>query len=119
MPAIDQHHPVLRENNAGVGFEVLSDIGVNAVAELHELWPEILRTCGRAPDTPNNRNPCCRDFDPHEASPDERHSATQRPSLAGIPEGVPPPIAVGLRSANNSHWRWLTRSPRRRSIRHS
>src|SRR3954471_2609364 len=108
MPAVDQHHPVLRENNAGVGFEVLSDIGVNAVAELHELWPEILRTCGRAPDTPHNRNPCCRDFDPHERSPDKRHSATQRPSLAGIPKESHLRSPLVSESANNSHWRWLT-----------
>src|SRR5262249_18455467 len=87
MPAVDQHHSVLCQNDAGVGFEVLPDVGVDAVAELLELWPEILCTCGRGRNKSDERDPYCCGLDPHEGPPDNRRSAL-RPSLAGIPRKV-------------------------------
>src|SRR6185437_3024447 len=91
MPAVDQHHAVLCENDAGVGFEVLSDIGVDAVAELHELWAEILRKRGRARHTCGDCDQCCCGCcgpDGHEDPPDNWRSVTLRPSLTGIPDRV-------------------------------
>src|SRR5215471_19435374 len=87
MPAVDQHHSVLCQNDAGVGFEVLSDVNVDAVAEFLELWSKILCTRGRARNTSDERDPYCRGLDPHEGPPDNQCSAP-RPSLAGIPRKV-------------------------------
>src|SRR5262249_58458345 len=87
MPAVDQHHSVLCQNDAGVGFEVLSDVNVDAVAEFLELWSKILCTRGRARNTSDERDPYCRGLDPHGDPPDNQRSAPHS-SLAGIPRKV-------------------------------
>src|SRR5262245_13443484 len=69
MPAVDQHDSVLRENDAGIGFEVLSNVGVDAVAELHDLRPEILRKCRRARHKCDEGDQYCYGLDPHEGPP--------------------------------------------------
>src|SRR5216683_6647362 len=76
MAAVDQHHSVLRENDAGVGFEVLSDVDVDAVGELRELRAEILRRCGRVHHQSDERDQCCCGLDSHEGPPGIWRSAT-------------------------------------------
>src|SRR5262245_34218037 len=69
MPAVNQHDSVLCENDAGIGFEVLSDVSVDAVAELHDLRPEILRKCRRARHKSDEGDQYCYGLDPHEGPP--------------------------------------------------
>ena len=66
MSAVDQHDPVLGENDAGIGIEVLANIDVNAVGKLPNLRPEILRKCGRACYKSDERDQCCCGLDPHD-----------------------------------------------------
>src|SRR6516165_6456714 len=89
MPAVDQHHSVLSENDAGVGLEVLADVNVDAVAELLELRSEILRKSGRAHHKSDERNQCRCDLDPHEAPPSKLTPCDARPSLTRIPVTSP------------------------------
>src|SRR5207253_2904093 len=46
VPAVDEHDPVLGEDDAAVGIEVLADVNVDPVFELPDLRAEVLREAG-------------------------------------------------------------------------
>ena len=45
VPAIDQHHAFLGNDDAAIGIEIGADVDVNPVRDLADVWTEILCLC--------------------------------------------------------------------------
>src|SRR5262249_14156259 len=84
------------------GFEVLSDIDVDAVAEPCDLRPEVLRGRRRAGRKSAEHDQSCCDHDPHGALRCRLRSAIPCPSLAPIPRRVSSPKQGGTERVHDS-----------------